>query len=115
MQEMARLSAITARARQHAGRRAVRNGCTRTHGHLSGRRRSLPRAVLHPRRLLALPRKEQLQLLAEPFNEAGITLVVVEYSLCPHVTIDQIVADAHGASLGLKTSTTIPAINIVFS
>ena len=35
--------------------------------------------------------KASYSFIAQPFNQAGATVVVAEYSLCPHVTVEQIV------------------------
>jgi arylformamidase len=41
--------------------------------------------------------KSEVAFLAEPFVKAGITLVSVNYDLCPAVTLDRIVAEARAA------------------
>ena len=39
--------------------------------------------------------KEEFAFVAGAFTPAGITTVMVEYDLCPTVTLDEIVADRH--------------------
>lgn len=41
--------------------------------------------------------KADVAFLAEPFVKAGITLVSINYNLCPEVTLDKIVAEARAA------------------
>lgn len=41
--------------------------------------------------------KESYSFLAEPLVRAGATVVVISYSHCPHVTLDQIVRQVRGA------------------
>ncbi len=41
--------------------------------------------------------KADVAFLAEPFVNAGITLVSINYNLCPAVTLDKIVAEARAA------------------
>ena len=41
--------------------------------------------------------KSTYSFLAEPFVQAGATVVVASYSHCPHVTLDQIVRQIRGA------------------
>jgi arylformamidase len=38
--------------------------------------------------------KDAYSFIAEPFVEAGVTMVLLEYDLCPHVTINDIVHEA---------------------
>ena len=78
-------------------RRRFRPDAGRDAGHLSSRPSGSAGVRVHPRRLLARVHVKEFSGVALGLQPLGITTVVVNYALCPRVSIDEITRQTRAA------------------